>query len=71
MNATTETAEQIGQRIGRAMARDVIAEGMPRDWTGLDPQDADQIPAGVDHDPIEAAAKAAYLTAIGGRGDGR
>jgi len=55
-----------GTKIGRAIARDVIADGMPREWTGLDPQDADQIPAGLADlaDEIKNAARAAYLDAI-------
>lgn len=63
MNAT-EQATEIGTKIGQAIARDVLAEGMPREWTGLDAQDADQIPEGVDHDAVEAAAENAYLEAI-------
>ena len=47
------TGPTVGRRIGRAMARDVLAESMPREWTGLDPQDADQIPAGIDVAAVE------------------
>jgi hypothetical protein len=36
--------EQIGIRIGRAIAHDTLADDLPRGWTGLDPQDVDQIP---------------------------
>ena len=59
-----ETPEQVGRAIGRAIDRVVIAEGMTREWSGLDPQDADQIPEGMDLAAVEAAAKAAYLAAI-------
>jgi hypothetical protein len=54
------TTQEIGTRIGKAIARDVIAEDMPREWTGLDPQDADQIPDGMDRDAVEAVAKEVY-----------
>jgi len=43
-------AVQIGRRIGQAIARDVVADDLPRDWTGLDPQDADELTAG-DYEP--------------------
>jgi hypothetical protein len=58
------TPSGLGAAIGRAMARDVLADHMPREWTGLDPQDADRIPEGMDFDAVEAAAKAAYLGAL-------
>ena len=38
-------SELIGIRIGRAIARNVLAEDLPRAWTGLDPQDGDQLRA--------------------------
>ena len=66
-DATTqqhETPEQVGVRIGRAIARDVIAEAGAREWSGLDPQDADQIPEGMELAAVEATAKAAYLAAV-------
>ena len=44
---TTQT--RIGATIGKAMARDVLAEDMPREWTGLDPQDADELTAAGGH----------------------
>lgn len=55
--------------VGRAMARDVIAEGMPREWTGLDPQDADLITAygpidGEMWDAVATEAMWAYDDAI-------
>lgn len=62
---TTQTAqseiERVGKFIGEAIAKDVVAEGMPREWTGLDPQDVDQIPDGMDHDAVERVAERAYL----------
>ena len=64
MSKTTETVLSVGTRIGRAIARDVIAEDMPREWTGLDPQDADQIPEGMDAGAVEAVARRAYLRVI-------
>ena len=63
---TTETIVTVGTRIGMAIARDVLAEDMPRDWTGLDPQDADQIPEGMDTGAVEAVARRVYLRAIAG-----
>jgi hypothetical protein len=62
----TETPQEIGRRIGRAMARDAIAEGMPSGWTGLDAQDADRATAaGLEPDTaawadMEAAAREEY-----------
>ena len=64
MTKTIETAVTIGTRIGRAIARDVIADNMPREWTGLDPQDVDQIPEGMDAGAVEAVARRVYLEAI-------
>ena len=29
----------IGTKIGQAIARDVIADDLPRVWTGIEPQD--------------------------------
>ena len=43
--AEIELASTVGKRIGKAIAKDVLAEGMPRQWTGLDPQDGDQLTA--------------------------
>jgi hypothetical protein len=64
MTATIQTVESVGRRIGRAIAQDVIAQGMPRNWTGLDAQDAEQIPDGMDHDAVEAVAKREYLIRV-------
>lgn len=72
-NATGQRtdAQVIGERIGRAIARDVIREDMPREWTGIDPQDADQLTAagiaiGSDEwDEAVAAAEAEYRRTLG------
>lgn len=67
MNAT-----EIGTRIGQAIARDVIADDLPREWTGLDDLDGDQLlVAGIEQDSdewnaAEVAAKAAYLAVLAG-----
>lgn len=60
----TTQERRIGERIGQAIARDVLAEDMPREWTGLDPQDADQIPPECDPDEVESEARKAYEAAI-------
>jgi hypothetical protein len=64
-------AEQIGVRIGQAIARDVrVNPELPREWTGLDPQDGDQLlAAGFERgtpewDAAEEMAEAAYLEAM-------
>lgn len=67
MTKTTETIWTVGARIGAAIARDVRAEDMPREWTGLDPQDADQIPEGMDAGEVEDIARRFYLRAISGQ----
>lgn len=36
---------EVGKQIGQAIAKDVLAENIPCEWAGLDPQDADEIPA--------------------------
>ena len=65
---TTQT--RIGATIGKAMARDVLAEDMPREWTGLDPQDADEltaagvVPGTIQWVEAEGAARAAYDAAM-------
>jgi hypothetical protein len=68
---TTETAETIGRAIGRAIARDVVAEDMPRVWTGLDPQDHDRIPEGTGPATVEAAARVAYCDYLAEHGEVR
>lgn len=55
----------LGRRIGEAMARDVLAEGMPREWTGLDPQDLERYHDGLDFDVVTEHAFAAYTGIIG------
>jgi hypothetical protein len=62
----TSRAADVGTRVGAAIARDALAEGMPREWTGLDPQDADRITgAGIEYGSgeyheAEAAAEREY-----------
>lgn len=63
-------AREVGTRIGRAIARDVLADDMPREWTGLDAQDGDQLttagilPHTAAWEWAEQCAKAAYLEAV-------
>ena len=54
------TVQEIGSQIGNAIARDVLANDLPREWTGLDPMDADQIPKWMDRVEVEAVAKSIY-----------
>jgi hypothetical protein len=43
-----------GEQVGRAIARDAIAEGMPLTWTGIDPQDGDVLlSAGLEPDTAQ------------------
>ena len=58
------TTREIGERIGRAIARDVLAEDMPHTWSGLDAQDGDQIPDGMSVEEVELYAGAAYHEAL-------
>lgn len=64
------TAKSIGEKIGRAMARDVLAEDMPREWTGLDAQDGDVAtgaglrPGTDEWEEMEQAARRAYKVAL-------
>lgn len=58
-------ARTIGTLIGRAMARDVIAEDMAREWTGLGAQDVDMVPDGIDVPLVGTAAREAYDAIIG------
>lgn len=56
-----ETAQTIGERIGKAIARDTKANPeYPREWTGIEAQDADQIPDGIDRKEVEAVAERVY-----------
>lgn len=60
----------IGTRIGQAIALDVLADGLPHDWTGIDPQDGDILTAaGIEcgsqaWKDTEFAADQAYRRAI-------
>lgn len=69
---TTETPEQVGTRVGAAIAHDLAREDMPWGWTGIDPQDADQITAAgyaygsPEYRRAEVAAEAEYRRLIGG-----
>ncbi len=56
-----------GIKIGRAIAQNVLAENMPLNWTGLDPQDVDQIPEGVDRELVERVAEDEYREILDGR----
>lgn len=55
-------------KVGRAIAYDVMCEDMPREWTGLDPQDGDQFSdynmAPDEWDYAEKIARQAYGAAI-------
>ena len=67
MNAT---AKEIGQRIGQAIARDVIADKLPREWPGLNDQDGDQLtaagiePGSDDWQDAESAAEHTYVVLV-------
>ncbi len=67
---TMTNAIEIGRFIGLAIAADVNRLKLPRNWTGLDPQDGDQLmSAGIDPgtpawDAAEEAAEAAYREII-------
>lgn len=66
-----KNAIEIGQRIGSAMARDVMADGLATEWTGLDPQDGDLLTAGgvepgsAEWVAAEVAAEAEYRRIVG------
>lgn len=64
MTTQIETVESIGTRIGNAIAKAVVAENMDRDWTGLEAEDVDQIPEGMDRDAVEAVAERVYTTRL-------
>jgi hypothetical protein len=59
-------AVKVGAAVGRTMARDVVADGLPREWTGLDPQDGDRLtaagiePGTPEWNEAEEAARVAY-----------
>jgi hypothetical protein len=67
---TTNLINALGRQIGNAIARDVLASGMPRTWTGLDAQDGDQLTAAgilpdtADWEQAECAARDAFLFAV-------
>lgn len=71
MTIAKDTPKEIGERIGRAIADTVRGERLPREWTGLDPQDGDQLLAAgfaagtPEWDEAEAAAEAEYHRVIG------
>ena len=64
------TQTRLGATIGRAIARDVLADGMPHEWTGLDAQDGDELtaagilPGTTEWAEAAVAAKATYDDAI-------
>jgi hypothetical protein len=70
-SSSTSRAVEVGTRVGAAIARDVIRENMPREWTGIDPQDADQITAsGIEYGSpeyraAEEAAETEYRRVVG------
>ena len=66
-----DEAKRVGEIVGRAIARDVLAEpDWPREWCGLNGEDGDQITeAGILPDTPEwyvaiEAARKAYETAL-------
>jgi len=65
-----EWPREIGTRVGEAIAQAVLAEDMPREWTGLDIQDGDQLMGANIHgddrawEIAEAAARDAYEVMI-------
>jgi hypothetical protein len=70
MDTISDDQNLLAVRIGQAIARDVKAEGMPANWTGLDAQDGDQLTAaGVMPDTPQwgqaiAVAKQAFRAAM-------
>ena len=64
----TKTIQEVGEFIGRAIAKSVLDPtnvGMSREWSGLDGDDAANIPEGMDHAAVEVVAEATYHVAIG------
>lgn len=63
----------VGERIGRAIARDAKAEGMAAEWTGLGAQDGDVAtsaglePGTPEWEEMERAAKIEFLRAMESR----
>lgn len=70
MTATNINPQQIGERIGKAIARDTLADGLDREWSGLTAADADQLaaagiePHSDDWDAAIEAARLAYLAEV-------
>jgi len=62
--------QQLGERIGRAIARDTLANELDHGWAGLTAEDSDQlIAAGIEpHSErwrvAEGAARQAYFAAL-------
>ena len=67
----SDQIDALGRKIGNAIARDVLAEAMPRTWAGLDAQDGDQLTAAgilpdtAEWEQAERAARDAFLVAVG------
>lgn len=67
---TATTAIEVGTRVGQAIARDTIANGYDRQWTGIDAMDGDVLTAaGIEPNTsewaaAEKAAETAYLAAV-------
>jgi hypothetical protein len=61
--SANETVEDVAERIANAICRDVQADDMPHVWTGLDAQDVDQIPEGMDVEKVEALVRERCLAA--------
>jgi hypothetical protein len=64
MTTINETVESVGTRLGNAIAQTVISEDLDREWTGLEAQDVDLIPAGMDRDAVEEVAERAYTETV-------
>jgi len=66
----TDTTTTIGTLVGQAIARDTLADGLPREWTGIDDQDADQftaaglVPGSSEWEQAEAEAQTAFEAAV-------
>ena len=67
---TEEQIRNTAEHVGRAIARDVIAENLDRQWTGLDIQDGDHfLKIGLDNtmpewDRAEEIARDSYFRAL-------
>ncbi len=68
-------ARRVGAEVGEAIARDVLADDMDREWTGIDPQDGDRLtaagiePGTPEWEAAEEAAEEAYTAATSAAGD--